>query len=92
MESLSQDLTDRAFNRRIGEYKQAKEHLEQQHSETIVKIGEMDSSIKSLEKAIASKQGPLATCQQRLQQRKQRWMIMFGKITLLPTNLKINKL
>ena len=68
----TQDLTDRAFNRRISEYKQAKEHLEQQHSETIVKIGEMDSSIKSLEKAIASKQGPLATCQQRLQQRKQR--------------------
>ena len=59
-------------SKRIFSTTMAKEHLEQQHSETIVKIGEMDSSIKSLEKAIASKQGPLATCQQRLQQRKQR--------------------
>lgn len=66
------DLTDRAFNRRIDEVKAAKELLEQQHSETIVKIGEMDDNIKSLEKAISAKQGPLATCQLKIQQRKAR--------------------
>ena len=59
-------------NRRIDEVKAAKELLEQQHSETIVKIGEMDDNIKSLEKAISAKQGPLATCQLKIQQRKAR--------------------
>ena len=59
-------------HRRIDEVKAAKELLEQQHSETIVKIGEMDDNIKSLEKAISAKQGPLATCQLKIQQRKAR--------------------
>ena len=35
-------------------------------------VSEMEESIFSLEKAIASKQGPLATCQLKIQQRKQR--------------------
>ena len=56
----------------IDAVKAAKELLEQQHSETIVKIGEMDDNIKSLEKAISAKQGPLATCQMKIQQRKAR--------------------
>jgi cell division septum initiation protein DivIVA len=32
----------------------------------------MEESVQSLERAIASKQGPLATCQKKIQQRKQR--------------------
>ena len=66
------DLTDRAFDRRIDEVKNAKLLLEKQLSETVVKINEMDESIRSVERAIAAKQGPLATCQQKIQQRKQR--------------------
>lgn len=66
------DLTDRAFERRIDEVKNAKLLLEKQLSETVVKINEMDESIRSVERAIAAKQGPLATCQQKIQQRKQR--------------------
>jgi hypothetical protein len=66
------DFTDRAFRRRVDEIKKAKEDLEKQLSETIVKIGEMEDGIKDLERAIASKQGPLATCQRKIQQRKQR--------------------
>ena len=58
--------------RRVDEYKRAKELLEKQLSETIVKLGEMEESVQSLERAIASKQGPLATCQKKIQQRKQR--------------------
>lgn len=50
------DLCDRAFDRRIEEVKQAKLLLEKQLSETIVKIGEMDESIKSVERGIAAKQ------------------------------------
>lgn len=66
------DLTDRALARRIGEYRVAKDLIEQQLSETVVKVSEMDENIKALEKAIASKQGPLATCHQKIQQRKAR--------------------
>lgn len=66
------DLTDRSFDRRIDEVKKAKLLLEKQLSETIVKINEMDESIQTLERAIAAKQGPLATCQKKIQQRKQR--------------------
>ncbi len=58
--------------RRIDEIKRAKELLEKQLSETIVKIGEMEESCQSLERAIAAKQPPLATCQRKIQQRKQR--------------------
>ena len=50
------DLTDRAFDRRIDEVKAAKILLEQQLSETVVKIGEMEESIRSVERGIASKQ------------------------------------
>ncbi len=32
----------------------------------------MEEAVISLEKAVTSKQGPLATCQLRIQQRKQR--------------------
>ena len=60
------------FRRRIDEIKRAKDLLEKQLSETIVKIGEMEESVQSLERAIAAKQGPLATCQRKIQQRKQR--------------------
>ena len=60
------------YRRRIDEYKRAKELLEKQLSETIVKLGEMEEGIQNLERAIASKQGPLATCQKKIQQRKQR--------------------
>lgn len=66
------DLTDRAFSRRIEEVKRAKSLLEEQLAETTIKIGEMEESIGSLEKALLAKQGPLATCQARMQQRKQR--------------------
>ena len=66
------DLTDRAFSRRIEEVKRAKSLLEEQLAETTIKIGEMEESIESLEKALLAKQGPLATCQARMQQRKQR--------------------
>lgn len=51
------DLTDRAFDRRIEEVKEAKQLLEQQLSETIVKIGEMEENIIALEKAVDAKQG-----------------------------------
>ena len=50
------DLCDRAFERRIDEVKNAKELLEKQLAETIVKIGEMEESIKSVERAISAKQ------------------------------------
>ena len=50
------DLTDRAFDRRIDEVKNAKLLLEKQLSETVVKINEMDESIRSVERAIAAKQ------------------------------------
>ncbi len=50
------DLADRAFERRIDEVKAAKLLLEKQLSETIVKIGEMEESIRSVERAIAAKQ------------------------------------
>ena len=66
------DLTDRAFSRRIEEVKRAKSLLEEQLAETTIKIGEMEESIGSLERALLAKQGPLATCQARMQQRKQR--------------------
>jgi tektin-1 len=66
------DLTDRAFGRRITEVKQAKNLLEEQLAETTIKIGQMEESVESLNKALLSKQGPLATCQLRIQQRKQR--------------------
>lgn len=66
------DLTDRALERRIAEVKEAKKFLEEQLAETIVKIGEMEESIVGLEQAITSKRAPLATCQMRLQKRKQR--------------------
>ena len=46
--------------------------MEQQLSETIVKVNEIEDSILALEKAIGAKQGPLATCQLKIQQRKQR--------------------
>ena len=50
------DLADRAFDRRIDEVKTAKLSLEKQLAETIVKIGEMEESIKSIERGIAAKQ------------------------------------
>ena len=50
------DLTDRAFERRIDEVKNAKELLEKQLAETIVKIGEVEESTKSVERAISAKQ------------------------------------
>ena len=50
------DLCDRAFDRRIEEVKTAKLLLEKQLSETLVKIGELEESIKSVERGIAAKQ------------------------------------
>ncbi|TRY72309.1 hypothetical protein TCAL_03139 [Tigriopus californicus] len=66
------DLTDRAFERRLNEVKGAKNLLEQQLSETIVKIHELEESVEALDKALSAKHGPLATCQIRIQKRKQR--------------------
>lgn len=66
------DLTDRAFDRRLAEVREAKRLLEEQLAETVVKVSEMEEAVVSLERAIAAKQGPLATCQLRIQQRKQR--------------------
>ena len=51
------DLTDRAFARRIEEVKRAKSLLEEQLAETTIKVGEMEESIESLEKALLAKQG-----------------------------------
>ena len=50
------DLCDRAFDRRIEEVKQAKLLLEKQLAETVVKISEMEDSIKNVERGIAAKQ------------------------------------
>jgi len=66
------DFTDRAFRRRVDEIKSARGDLEKQLAETIVKVGEMEVGIKELERTLASYQGPLATCQRKIQQRKQR--------------------
>ncbi|XP_040568223.1 tektin-1 [Lepeophtheirus salmonis] len=66
------ELSDRAFEQRIQEVKDAKSILEMQLSETIAKIAEMEQNIISLESAVSSKHGPLATTQQKLQQRKSR--------------------
>ncbi len=66
------DLTDRAFERRLSEVREAKRLLEEQLTETVLKVHEMEEAIISLEKAVEAKQGPLATCQLRIQQRKQR--------------------
>ena len=60
------------FWRRLDEVKAAKALLEEQLAETVVKSSEIEESIVSLEKAITSKQGPLATVQLQIQQRKQR--------------------
>ncbi|XP_023338730.1 tektin-1 [Eurytemora carolleeae] len=68
----SVDVTNLAFSRRIGEIREAKTKLEEQKAETIVKIQEVDDTIKSLEQALMAKQGPLATCQAKIQQRKLR--------------------
>ena len=59
----STEVTDDSFNKRISEVKHAKGKLEEQKSETIVKIQEIENTLQSLEQAIMAKQGPLATCQ-----------------------------
>ena len=46
--------------------------LEKQKAETIVKLQEVEATIRSLEQAVMAKQGPLATCQTRIQQRRLR--------------------
>ncbi len=46
--------------------------LEEQLAETVAKVQEMEAAVVSLERAISAKQAPLATCQLRMQQRKQR--------------------
>eukprot|EP00095_Tigriopus_kingsejongensis_P002765 maker-scaffold845_size89356-snap-gene-0.17 protein:Tk02765 transcript:maker-scaffold845_size89356-snap-gene-0.17-mRNA-1 annotation:"cathepsin d" len=66
------DLADRAFERRIQEVKAAKALLGEQLSETVIKIHELEESVEIVEKALSSKQAPLATCQLRIQRRKQR--------------------
>ncbi len=52
--------------------KEAKRIMEEQLSETVVKVGEVEESTAALERAVAAKQHPLATCQLRIQQRRQR--------------------
>ena len=59
----STEVTYAAFNKRTNEVKHAKGKLEEQKSETIVKIQEIENTLQSLEQAIMAKQGPLATCQ-----------------------------
>ena len=62
------EVTDAAFSKRTGEVKHAKGKLEEQKSETIVKIQELENTLQSLEQAIMAKQGPLATCQAKIHQ------------------------
>jgi len=66
------EVTDEAFSKRIDEVKEAKNKLEKQKSETIVKIQEVENTIRSLEQAVMAKQGPLATCQAKIHQRRLR--------------------
>ena len=66
------EVTDAAFSKRTGEVKHAKGKLEEQKSETIVKIQELENTLQSLEQAIMAKQGPLATCQAKIHQRRLR--------------------
>ena len=66
------EVTDAAFKKRINEVKEAKGKLEEQKSETIIKIQELESTLQSLEQAIMAKQGPLATCQAKIHQRRLR--------------------
>ena len=68
----STQVTDSAFSTRIGEVKRAKGKLEEQKAETVVKIQEIESTLQSLEQAIMAKQGPLATCQAKIHQRRLR--------------------
>jgi len=68
----STEVTDDSFNKRISEVKHAKGKLEEQKSETIVKIQEIENTLQSLEQAIMAKQGPLATCQAKIHQRRLR--------------------
>ncbi len=60
---MQKDLTDRSLERRVAEVRDAKRLLEEQLSETTVKLGEMEQAVDALEHAIAAKQAPLATCQ-----------------------------
>ena len=62
------EVTDAAFSKRTSEVKHAKGKLEEQKSETIVKIQELENTLQSLEQAIMAKQGPLATCQAKIHQ------------------------
>ena len=68
----STQVTDSAFSKRISEVKHAKGKLEEQKAETVVKIQEIESTLQSLEQAIMAKQGPLATCQAKIHQRRLR--------------------
>ena len=68
----STQVTDSAFSQRIAEVKRAKGKLEEQKAETVVKIQEIESTLQSLEQAIMAKQGPLATCQAKIHQRRLR--------------------
>ena len=52
--------------------KHAKGKLEEQKAETVIKIQEMENTLQSLEQAIMAKQGPLATCQAKIHQRRLR--------------------
>jgi len=66
------EQTDNAFKKRVDEVREAKMKLEKQKAETIVKLQEVEATIRSLEQAVMAKQGPLATCQTRIQQRRLR--------------------
>ena len=66
------EVTDEAISKRLDEVKEAKHKLEKQKAETIVKIQEVENTIRSLEQAVMAKQGPLATCQAKIHQRRLR--------------------
>lgn len=66
------ELTNRAFDRRIWETKDAKAKLEQQVSDVTKLIDNLEENIKNLEKAILDKEDYLKLAHTRLDVRSQR--------------------
>ncbi|KAL1132235.1 hypothetical protein AAG570_010192 [Ranatra chinensis] len=66
------DIVNEAFRRRIQEYKDLKEKLENHHFETVRQVNEAGMTIEKLQKAIAEKEGFMALAHTRLGNRCQR--------------------
>ncbi|XP_014285174.1 tektin-1 [Halyomorpha halys] len=66
------DTVNKAFMRRIGEYKETKTKLENQHFETVRQVNEMQQTIYNLQAALAQKEGFMGLAHTRLGNRCQR--------------------